>query len=179
MNLVINDDIYLRNIIDIESEYRTLYKWCSDCSVYKYFEQRILSYEEIVAKYKKRTQKDCDIFTKIIVYKNIPIGLIQYYELDLFDKKHFELGNYNKVVNVDMFIGEPSYKGLGIGSLVIKYIGNYLINDYDCVVLVPEVENINAIKCYEKSGFKKIKEFNYLNTLGEKTRNILMIKEIM
>lgn len=177
MNIVVSETIYLREVFDREDEYRMLHKWCSNYSVYKYFEQRILSYDEIVSKYKKRTQKDCDICTEIIVSKNNPIGLIQYNEMDFDDKKYFSLDNYNKVANVDMFIGEYNYQGLGIGSLVINYIGDYLIRNYDCVVLIPEVENINAIKCYEKSGFKKIKEFDYSNTLGEKTRNILMIKE--
>lgn len=49
----INDNIYLRNIEDNEIDYKMLYKWCSNPKVYKYFEQRILSYEEIVDKYKK------------------------------------------------------------------------------------------------------------------------------
>ena len=50
----IKDDIYLRNIEDNEFDYKKLYKWCSNPKVYKYFEQRALSYEEIVDKYKKK-----------------------------------------------------------------------------------------------------------------------------
>ena len=90
----INDNIYLRNIEDNEIDYKMLYKWCSNPKVYKYFEQRILSYEEIVDKYKKRISSDGLIKTKIIIYKTIPIGLVQYYEMTYEDKSYL-LGGSN------------------------------------------------------------------------------------
>lgn len=49
----INDDIYLRNIEDNEFDYKMLYKWCSNPKVYKYFEQRILSYKKLRINIKK------------------------------------------------------------------------------------------------------------------------------
>ena len=48
------DKIELVNFCDEDSIYRLLYKWCSNKFVYEWFEQRILSYDEIVKKYKKK-----------------------------------------------------------------------------------------------------------------------------
>lgn len=173
----INDDIYLRNIEDNEFDYKMLYKWCSNPKVYKYFEQRILSYEEIADKYKKRISSDCLIKTKIIIYKTIPIGLVQYYEMNSEDKSYFNLNKDNKVFSIDIFIGEDTYHNLGIGSTIINYISDYLLNDCEIVALTPERDNVNAIKCYQKCGFKIVKEYNYLDSLGNKTINTLMIKQ--
>ena len=54
MKLYVDDDIYLRDIVDSDEEYKRLYSWCLNPSVYEYFEQRILSYDEVVDKYKRR-----------------------------------------------------------------------------------------------------------------------------
>ena len=173
----INDNIYLRNIEDNEIDYKMLYKWCSNPKVYKYFEQRILSYEEIVDKYKKRISSDGLIKTKIIIYKTIPIGLVQYYEMTYEDKSYFDLNKYDKVFSIDIFIEEDIYHNLGIGSMVINYISDYLLNDCEIVALTPESDNVNAIKCYQKCGFKIVKEYNYSDSLGNKTINTLLIKQ--
>ena len=48
------DKIELVNFCDEDDIYKLLYKWCSNKFVYEWFEQRILSYDEIVKKYKKK-----------------------------------------------------------------------------------------------------------------------------
>lgn len=44
------DKIELVNFCDEDAIYKLLYKWCSNKFVYEWFEQRILSYDEIVKK---------------------------------------------------------------------------------------------------------------------------------
>ena len=68
MKLYVDDDIYLRDIVDSDEEYKRLYSWCLNPSVYEYFEQRVLSYDEVVNKYKRRVGNE-DVKTLIIVYK--------------------------------------------------------------------------------------------------------------
>ena len=172
-----NDDIFLRSIEDNEKDYKLLYKWCSKPKVYKYFEQMILSYNEIVDKYKKRISNDCLIKTKFIIYKTIPVGIVQYYEMSDEDKSYFDLNKYDKVFSIDIFIEEDSYYNMEIGSTIISYISDYLLKNCEIVALIPESDNINAIKCYQKCGFKVANEYNYLYSMGNKTRNTLMIKQ--
>ena len=88
MKLYVDDDIYLRDIVDSDEEYKRLYSWCLNPSVYEYFEQRVLSYDEVVDKYKRRVGNE-DVKTLIIVYKNKEIGLVQYEKMDDDDRKNF------------------------------------------------------------------------------------------
>ena len=46
--------IELIEFIDTKENYILMHKWCSNKFVYEWFEQRILSYDEIVNKYKTK-----------------------------------------------------------------------------------------------------------------------------
>jgi aminoglycoside 6'-N-acetyltransferase len=63
------------------------------------------------------------------------------------------------VFGTDQFIGETKYWGQGIGKVLIKSMANFLIIEKDAkkIILDPQAWNERAIRCYEKSGFKKTK----------------------
>ena len=62
-----------------ELDFKKLYEWCSKEFVYEWFEQRILSYEEIVNKYKSKMEQDKQKLF-IIKYDNKDIGYAQIYK---------------------------------------------------------------------------------------------------
>lgn len=155
MRLYVDEDIYLRDIVDNEEEYKRLYNWCLNPSVYKYFEQRILSYDEVVSKYKRRVGNE-EVKTLIILYKAREIGLVQ------------------DVVSIDIFIGDSSFYGLGIGTRIVKYIGKYLLSKFDMVIANVQSTNDSSINMCLKSGFKKLREVDYSDTLGNSTKNTLL-----
>lgn len=172
MKLYVDDDIYLRDIVDNDEEYKRLYSWCLNPSVYEYFEQRILSYDEVVNKYKRRVGNE-DVKTLIIVYKNKEIGLVQYEKMDDDDRKKFCI-LLDNVVSIDIFIGDNSFYGLGIGSRVVKYISKYLLSNFDMVIANAQSNNSNSINMCLKSGFKELRKIDYSDTLGNSTKNILL-----
>lgn len=172
MKLYEDDDIYLRDIVDSDEEYKRLYTWCLNPNVYEYFEQRVLSYDEVVSKYRKRVGNE-EIRTLIIVYKNKEIGLVQYEKVDDEDRRYFGI-SLDNVVLIDIFIGEGSLYGLGIGSRVVKYISKYLLLNFDMVIANVLSSNSNSINMCLNSGFKKLNEFDYFDTLGTKTKNTLL-----
>ena len=172
MKLYVDDDIYLRDIVDSDEEYKRLYSWCLNPSVYKYFEQRVLSYDEVVDKYKRRVGNE-DVKTLIIVYKNKEIGLVQYEKMDDDDRKKFYI-LLDNVVSIDIFIGDNSFYGLGIGSRVVKYISKYLLSNFDMVIANVQSSNSNSINMCLKSGFKELRKVDYSDTLGNSTKNILL-----
>lgn len=172
MKLYVDDDIYLRDIVDSDEEYKRLYTWCLNPNVYEYFEQRVLSYDEVVSKYRKRVGNE-EIKTLIIVYKNKEIGLVQYEKIDDEDRCYFGI-SLDNVVSIDIFIGESSLYGLGIGSRVVKYISKYLLLNFDMVIANVLSSNSNSINMCLNSGFKKLNEFDYFDTLGTKTKNTLL-----
>lgn len=148
MRLYVDEDIYLRDIVDNEEEYKRLYNWCLNPSVYKYFEQRILSYDEVVSKYKRRVGNE-------------------------EDRERFGI-LLDDVVSIDIFIGDSSFYGLGIGTRVVKYIGKYLLSKFDMVIANVQSTNDSSINMCLKSGFKKLREVDYSDTLGNSTKNTLL-----
>lgn len=96
----------------------------------------------------------------IIEYKGQAIGYCQMYKLDEEALKEYEYESRNKVVyGLDQFIGEPEYWGKGIGTEFMKLVLGYIFNikGANTVVLDPHTDNLRAIRCYEKVGFKIVK----------------------
>ena len=55
------NNITLRRLKDDEADYQLLTKWCSQKEIYDRFEQRLLTYDEIKAKYYPRTLNDAKV----------------------------------------------------------------------------------------------------------------------
>lgn len=176
--IIENQNIKLRPLQDTKLDYQNLYEWCQNENVYKYFEQRVLTYDEIVKKYQKRIEPTSNIKVLIIEYNNMPIGLLQYYKFD-GDIKLKQLENYQNIYEFDLFIGVNDLYSIGIGTKVIHMINNYLFEELqaDCIVLRPFKDNVRGIKCYEKCGYKTIFEYDDQDTIGNKCITVVMIKD--
>ena len=160
---------------DNEKNYKLMHKWCSKRYIYEWFEQRVLSYDEIVNKYKsKLSNSNQDIF--LIYVDNIPIGYTQIYE---YDGKCYDIIKNKKVYEFDIFIGEEEYLSKGIGSKIIDVLKDKIYNDYktDYIILRPFMRNTRAVKCYMKNEFKKIDEYLGEDTLGNKEDIVVLLNE--
>ena len=173
-----DEEIKLRIINDSEDDYKLLEKWYQNKDVYRHFEQRKLSYEEIQKKYGPRTSLDSKIPVFMIEYENIPVGIIQYQLIDDENKKLYDL-NIDNSFEVDIFIGESNLYNKGLGRKSINLLSNYLFKERkaNAIVMCPLKENKRAIKCYENCGFKIKREFQTKDTIGISQKFILMIKE--
>lgn len=171
-------NISFRKLRDNEEDYLKLYNWCSQEYIYEWFEQRKLSYYEIVNKYQSKINKN-EQELYIIKCDNQDIGLVQVYkyknDLDL-DK----LKEYKNVYEYDVFIGEKNYLNNGIGKQIIKLINSIIYTKYnaECIILRPFKRNIRAIRCYEKCGFRNIYEYVGSDTLGNKEKIIVLINKL-
>ena len=163
--------ILLKEFIDTEDTYKKIYEWCQNKDVYEWFEQRILTYDEIVSKYKnKLLNKKQDLY--LINYNNKDIGLVQIYKYE--DDINL---NYNNTYEYDLFIGNTNYLNKGIGKEIVELIDNLIYTKYksDYIILRPFKRNIRAIKCYQKCGFKIIKEYKGKDTLGNSEDIVVLI----
>ena len=168
------DKIELKKFTDDIDNYKLMHRWCSQEFIYEWFEQRVLSYEEIVNKYKnKLLNKKQDLF--FIYYNDEKIGFVQIYKYD----DDIKVGNYNNIYEYDIFIGEESFLSKGIGTKIVNFIDNYIFNTYnnDCIVLRPFKRNIRAVKCYQKCNYNTINEYEGLDTIGNKEIYIVLIKD--
>lgn len=171
--------INFRKLNDSENDYKLLYNWCQKEYIYKYFEQRKLSYQEIVNKYKKRIRKNAKVKTFIINYNNKDIGLIQYSKVDIKDIKRFNLESYGNCYQVDLFIGEEDYLYKGNGKQIVEeFIVFINENNIDTIVAFVEEENIISLKCLKKLNFTLIKTFKQDNGIKEKTNYCLLVKKV-
>lgn len=168
--------IDLIEFTDKKDNYELMYKWCSQEFIYEWFEQRKLSHEEIENKYKnKLLANQQQLF--FINYNDNKIGFVQIYKYD--DKKSEALIKYDSIYEYDIFIGEFEYLSRGLGVKIVKYINNYIYENYlcDCIVLRPFKRNERAVKCYEKCGFEIIDEYVGSDTLGNKEKMIVLLNK--
>lgn len=174
----LNDkNVSLRRLCNNNDDYKLLEKWYQKEYVYLYFEQRMLSFDEIKEKYYNRTLENSDIPVYIIEYDNKPIGIIQYKLLKDNDKKMYDI-DLDSVYELDIFIGDSNYHNLGIGKITIDLMCNYLFDNLNAkaIIMCPMENNYRAIRCYEKCIFKKVKTFIMNDTIGNMTNYVLMMR---
>ena len=167
--------ITLRKLEDKNEEYIQLHKWCSKEFVYEWFEQRILSYEEIVNKYKNKLEQERQKLF-IIQSNNEDIGFAQIYKYN----NDLPVEATPNTYEYDLFIGEGEYLNKGIGKEVMDIMINKIRDEYkgDSILLRPFKRNIRSIKCCLKCGFKEIYEYLGKDTLGNPEKYVVLIKEI-
>ena len=158
--------ITFRKFKDNETEYVKIYNWCKNDFVFAWFEQRILSFEEIKEKYKnKHKEKKQELL--IIQCNSKDIGLVQIYKYKKDININY-LNNFNNIYEFDLFIGEKEYLSRGIGTKVVNLINKKINGNYnaDAIILRPFNKNIRAIKCYQKCNYKIITEYEGKDTLN-------------
>ena len=156
------------------NDFNLLHTWCSQEFIYEWFEQRVLSYNEIVNKYTNKLNNGKQDLL-IIQCDNKDIGYTQIYKFE--NDVNLNLDKYSNIYEFDLFIGEKDYLSKGIGTNIIKEINSMIYSKYnaDAIILRPFKRNIRAIKCYEKCNYKYIGEYNDKDTLGNpETISILM-----
>ncbi len=134
-----------------------LAKWLSDPRVLEFYEGRDNPFDQ--DKVKKEFYDPNDYVNKCIVaFEGSEIGYIQFYLLEEDTKREYGYGD-EVIYGIDQFIGEAAYWNKGLGTLLVTSMANFLLvqKKADLVVMDPQIRNARAIKCYEKSGFKKVK----------------------
>jgi aminoglycoside 6'-N-acetyltransferase len=134
-------------------------KWLSDPFVLEFYEGRDNPFN--VEKVNKEFyDSENGVVGCIVEFEEIPIGYIQYYQLDETTRNTYGYDNTSEVIcGIDQFIGEVDYWNRGIGQLLVQSMVEFLVEQKlaNKVVMDPQTWNKRAIHCYEKCGFKKIK----------------------
>ncbi len=138
-----------------------------------YARSQQFSLEDISAKYSPRIEGIDPVPSFIIYLNQKPIGFIQYYCLadhlpegisghnaSLFDEATPE-----QLAGIDLFIAEPSCRGVGLGRQIIRHFIAKQLYRFKAVVVDPQIGNEQAIACYQKAGFlptQHSEDANYL-----------------
>ena len=96
-----------------------------------------------------------------------PIGVIQSYRTDSYPDHVAELGGLPEpAFELDVFIGEPSLIGKGMGPELLRafLLGAFERYGLDYCVIGPSRANVAAIRAYEKVGFRYLKDYREEDT---------------
>jgi len=155
-----NDELLIR--VMTHDDLGMMVSWLNDPKVIQYYEERPLNQDEVLKKYGPRIEGKHYVSPCIVEYNNRSIGYIQYYEVQEAELKTYGYPLNQHIFGIDQFIGVTELWGKGLGTSMILLMLRYLSKTKGAsrVVLEVKTNNSRAISCYEKCGFRKIKELN-------------------
>ncbi|STX29234.1 aminoglycoside 6'-N-acetyltransferase [Legionella beliardensis] len=143
-----------------------LYQWFQEPAInYWYARDKHWTRSEIKEKYEPRILGKEHVPSFIAYIADSPFGFIQYYLLteslpegiDGYDNALFQQYEAHSLVGIDLFIAEEKGRSKGAGvELINQFINNFLTH-FKAIIVDPDVNNQQAIRCYEKVGFKQTK----------------------
>lgn len=153
-----------------ESDLPLLHDWFQKPQIKKWYARgECYSLEMIKEKYLPRIHNPESIPNFIIYADNKPIGYIQFYRISNFlpdgveNYTHSLFTNYNpeEMAGVDMFVANDEYLRKGYATLALKtLIKEHVKDKYLVLVTDPLKSNINAVRFFERNGFKKFTDDN-------------------
>jgi len=165
--MIQNDELLIR--VMNHNDYDIMVKLLNDSRVLEFYEESPSDLEKVTKKYGPRIEGRHYVNPFVVEYENKPVGYIQYYEIQENDLKRYGYPQNHAIYGIDQFIGETKLWGKGRGTSMILLMLNYLSNHKNATRVVLEVKNnnIRAISCYKKCGFRKIKNINDDTSLME------------
>ncbi len=98
----------------------------------------------------------------VIVVDGVPVGFVCWAAPPLQDLEAAGIADLpERLIDIDIMIGEPELMGRGIGSMALTLLVERLREDpsVDFAGLAPSIYNKRAIRAYEKAGFRTCREF--------------------
>lgn len=140
---------------------KQLHQWFQEPVIKQlYAKNQTWSLKDVIHKYQPRINGKENIPSFIIEIDNQSLGFIQYYNLQEHLPDGIECNNPlfknhlpSDIAGIDIFIAEQKNRSKGLGAQIInQFISEFLMR-YRLIVVDPERNNPQAIRCYEKSGF--------------------------
>ena len=118
--------------------------------------------DDELEKYRTRVRGDDDPTEVFLIRaRRRPIGFIQCYAIGDDGAYADALALETPSAGIDLFIGEPAEIGRGHGPRLIRsFLHDVVFARYDVAecVIGPSAKNTNAIRAYEKAGFRFLKD---------------------
>lgn len=154
-----------------ESHFPLLLKWLETPHVKTWWDQDVQwtsklikkKFETYVQGYKILKNIKKPIHSFIICKEGKEIGYIQFYNAyDFPQEQDYMIERLPKnMASLDVFIGEKDEVGKGLGPLLLtQFLKEHIDPLYEACFADPDTTNVQAIRTYEKAGFKAIKTVN-------------------
>lgn len=139
-----------------------LVRWLNEPHVREWYDRdRDVSLVAVTERYAPKIRREKPTDSYLVFYQEKPVGYIQTYLVNDYPEYGPFLGlNDDLAAGIDLFIGEPSLVGRGLGSnMVRKFVDEVVFADprVNICTIGPEPGNSRAIHAYEKAGFHFLK----------------------
>jgi aminoglycoside 6'-N-acetyltransferase len=183
-DIIVSDaDVVIRRMRDDDSEYIQMAHWRNLPHVRRWWDHDLplATLESMKQEYQPDTAPDAVSVACFIDLRDKPIGFIQFYRWASYPDEVAEAGIPidDSTYGLDVFIGDHSQMGRGVGTRVVSLLSDYLIDELgaSAVCLTTDIDNHVAQRCYEKAGFSKVKQVLDTDTYkGERVLSWLMEK---
>jgi len=163
-DLIREHDLAIRLMRDDETDYELMSTWLTNPRVLEFYEGRDnpLSLSKIKQKFSPRILGKETVTPCLISLDHSAIGYAQFYPITEETKSEYAIAPATDIFSfyaTDQFIGEPNLWNQGIGTRAVSLLLRYLFESKNArkIFTDPHSDNPRAIRCYEKSGFKKVK----------------------
>ncbi len=142
--------------VEIERDLPHLLRWLADLDVRRWYDEGELTEANIGARFapEATTRK------YIIEIDGQGVGYIQVYRLADEEEYRRQVDVPPEAVAMDLFIGEPEFRGKGWGTGVLRACLERLVfgeMEAPLAMIAPDPENARAVRSYEKAGFRPLK----------------------
>ena len=143
-----------------EDDLPALFGWLRSAHVSKWYAAAPSSFAEVAAKYGPRTQEGNAVRAFIFSVDGRDAGYVQAYAIESFPDYEALLQCGKGAAGIDLFIGEESLVGWGLGPQVIRrFVEERVFGAGVASVCLagPGEGNAAAIRAFEKAGFRRWK----------------------
>lgn len=112
--------------------------------------------EDVKKKYAPRIERDHHVRCFLALDAETPIGFVQCYRIGDEPEYAPDSGLDPDAVGVDLYIGELSHLGLGLGRRILDvFVSTVVFADpgVPYAVIDPDIRNDRAIRSYRRAGF--------------------------
>jgi aminoglycoside 6'-N-acetyltransferase len=127
-----------------------------------------------IEEYREAIQGKDPTYHYLALIDSRPVGMLQHYRIGDDPEYAAALALGEDAIGVDLFIGEVELIGRGHGPAMLRQFLREIafpFHGIDVCVIGPSVQNIAAIRAYEKAGFRALRE---VDVPGEPDREFLM-----
>jgi aminoglycoside 6'-N-acetyltransferase len=177
-------ELAIRRMRDEAGDYALMVRWRNAPHVREWWDpdDPPLTMETAVDEYRPDTRADSSTTACIIEVDGAPVGFIQFYPWAAEPEEVHDLalpvdaGAWG----IDLFIGEPSHLGRGVGTGAVDLVCHHLFSERGAssVALLAAKANARALRAYEKAGFRRTTGMLDLDVKGgERVDSWLMVRE--
>jgi RimJ/RimL family protein N-acetyltransferase len=176
-------ELAIRRLRDAPEDYERLVRWRNEPHVRAWWDpdDPPMTVEEAVREYRPLTDPSEPATGCVIEMDARPVGYIQFYRWadEPEDGAVMGLAFDDGAWGVDIFIGEPSAVGVGVGPRAVDLLCRYLFDQRGAasVQLVAAQANASALRAYAKVGFRQAAAVLDTDTKdGRRVKSWLMVR---